>query len=77
MAEELPSGPVELGAQMDYREHEKSYGVFIAVTKYATLGTVALLIAMAFGFFAGGGFFSATILFFLLCAVGAYLLRDF
>jgi hypothetical protein len=77
MAEELHSGPVELGAQMDYREHEKSYGVFVAVTKYSTLGTVALLIAMAFGFFGGGGFFSATILFFLLCAAGAYLLRDF
>lgn len=76
MADNTPTGPVELGADMDYVEHEKTYSLFLGVTKYVTLVTVALLIAMAFGFFvSGAGFFSATILFVLLCVVGAFLLR--
>ena len=75
MADNTPTGPVELGAEMDYQEHEKTYSLFIGLSKYVTLMTVALLIAMAFGFFTSAGFFSATILFVLITAVGAYLLR--
>jgi hypothetical protein len=75
MADNEPDGPVETGAEMDYAEHEKSYEIFLAVTKYTTLITVALLIAMAFGFFTAAGFISATILFLLICAVGAFFLR--
>lgn len=76
MADNAPSGPVELGAEMDYQEHEKTYSVFISIAKYTSLITVALLIAMAFGFFTAAGFFSATILFVVVSAVGAWLLRD-
>lgn len=75
MAEDTPTGPVELGAEMDYSEHEKTYSLFLGLTKYVSLVTAALLLAMAFGFFTSAGFFSATILFILICAVGAYLLR--
>lgn len=50
------SGPVELGGEMDYSEHEKTYDVFIVGTKYGTLICVALLIAMAVGFYTSGGF---------------------
>ena len=76
MADNTPTGPVELGANMDYPEHEKTYSLFLGLTKYGSLVTVALLIAMAFGFFtSGAGFFSATILFILICALGAFLLR--
>jgi hypothetical protein len=75
MAETTPNEPVEMGAEMDYQEHEKTYDNFIALAKYGTLITAALLLAMAFGFFTAAGFFSATILFILICAVGAYLLR--
>lgn len=75
MADNTPTGPVELGAEMDYAEHEKTYNVFLAVIKYGSLITVALLIAMAFGFFTSAGFFSATILFILISVVGAFLLR--
>lgn len=76
MADNTPTGPVELGANMDYSEHEKTYSMFLGLTKYGTLVTVALLIAMAFGFFtSGAGFFSATILFILICALGAFMLR--
>jgi len=75
MADHASDGPVELGAKMDYSEHEKTYSVFLALTKYGTLATAALLIAMAFGFFTSAGFISATILFILLVAVGAFILR--
>ena len=75
MANQTPTGPLELGAKMDYDEHDKTYHRFVALAKYGSLHCVALLIAMAFGFFTGAGFISATILFVLLTAVGIYLLK--
>ena len=74
MADHTPTGPVELGAKMDYAEHDRTYAGFIALAKYGSLFCGALLLAMAFGFFAGG-FFSATILFILIMAVGTLILR--
>ncbi|MEI9407255.1 aa3-type cytochrome c oxidase subunit IV [Mesorhizobium sp. Cs1299R1N1] len=74
MAEHTPSGPAELGAKMDYAEHDRTYAGFLALAKYGSLFCGALLLAMAFGFFAGG-FFSALILFVLILAVGAFILR--
>jgi hypothetical protein len=76
MADHTPSGPVELGAKMDYDEHQKTYSLFISLTKYCALACAALLIAMAFSFFTTAGFFSGLILFMAILAVGAYLLRD-
>lgn len=75
MADHALTGPVELGAKMDYAEHDKTYSMFLALAKYGTLACVALMIAMAFGFFTSAGFISATILFILINAVGAYVLR--
>jgi hypothetical protein len=74
MADHSPTGPVELGAKMDYAEHDRTYAGFLALAKYGSLFCGALLLAMAFGFFAGG-FFSAVILFALIMAVGAFILR--
>ena len=74
MADHTPTGPVELGAKMDYAEHDRTYHGFLALAKYGSLFCGALLLAMAFGFFAGG-FVSATILFVLILAVGAFILR--
>ncbi len=75
MADHAPVGPVELGGKMDYPEHEKTYSVFLGLVKFGSLVCAALLVAMAFGFFAGGGFISSTILFVLICIVGAFILR--
>jgi hypothetical protein len=75
MADHSPTGPVETGAQMDYPEHERTYGAFIALAKYGSLFCAALLLAMAFGFFTSAGFFSSTILLILICAVGWFILR--
>ncbi|ASV85218.1 MULTISPECIES: aa3-type cytochrome c oxidase subunit IV [Brucella/Ochrobactrum group] len=73
MAEHHNTAPAELGASMDYPEHEKTYAGFTIVFKWGTVALVALLAAMAFGFFAGG-FFSATVLFLLICVAAWFLL---
>ena len=75
MADHSPTGPVETGAQMDYPEHDRTYAGFVALAKYGSLFCAALLVAMAFGFFTSAGFFSATILLILICAVGWFILR--
>lgn len=75
MAQEHHSGPLEMGAEMDYAEHEKTYNFFLEFTKYATLMVVAILVAMAFGFFTSAGFISSVILFVLICGMGAFFLR--
>ena len=74
MADHTPTGPVETGAAMDYAEHEATYSRFVGLAKYGALACAALLVAMAFGFFTAAGFFSATVLFVLICVVGFFLL---
>jgi hypothetical protein len=74
MADHTPTGPVELGAKMDYAEHDRTYAGFLTLAKYGSLFCAAVLLAMAFGFFVGG-FFSGAILFILILAVGAFILR--
>ncbi len=37
----------ESHSAMDVEEHEKSYGLFVALTKWGTIGCVVLLILMA------------------------------
>lgn len=69
------SGPVEMGAPMDYPEHEKTYNFFINAAKFGTLFCVALLVAMAAFFFTSAGFFSALLLFIILNVAGFILLR--
>ncbi|WP_265518588.1 aa3-type cytochrome c oxidase subunit IV [Nitratireductor luteus] len=75
MADDKPAGPVETGAEMDYTEHERTYNLFLTITKYSSLIIIAILVAMAFGFFTSAGFFSSTVLFVLICALGGWLLR--
>ena len=69
------TGPVELGASMDYPEHEKTYNLFVNGAKFGSMSIVALLIAMAAGFFGHFGFFPALILFLILNILGVILLR--
>ena len=75
MADKTPSGPVELGAEMDYAEHDKTFALFLNLAKYGSLICASLLISMAFGFFTSAGFFSALILFVLICGIGWAILR--
>lgn len=68
------SGPVEVGASMDYAEHDKTYSGFLFAAKYGTMVLAILLIAMAVGFFSSAGFVFSTLLFIVLTALGFYLL---
>lgn len=69
------TGPVETGAKMDYAEHEKTYNLFIAGAKYGTVVLVALMVAMAAGFYTAAGFFGALVLFVILSAIGIFMFR--
>ncbi len=68
------TGPVELGAQMDYSEHEKTYNGFLIASKYGTMIVCMLMIAMAVGFFTTGGFFGGLLVFLILTAAGFFIL---
>ncbi|MEM1039668.1 MAG: aa3-type cytochrome c oxidase subunit IV [Pseudomonadota bacterium] len=57
------------GAPMDYPEHEKTYSMFMLLTKWGVIFNVALLIAMAVGFFLGGGLLGGTLVFLALMVV--------
>jgi hypothetical protein len=69
------SGPAEIGAQMDYSEHEKTYEMFLAGAKWGSMAIVILMISMAAGFYAGAGLIGGFILFIVLNIAGAFLLR--
>ena len=51
---------------MDYPEHERTYEIFIKFSLWVTALCIALLIAMVFGFFGGGGLIGGTLLFLVL-----------
>lgn len=55
--------------------HEKTYEFFLIAAKWGTMSIVALLIAMAGGFFGGLGLLGGLILFIILNIAGVFLLR--
>ncbi len=73
MADNHPTGPAETGADMDYAEHERTFAMFLSMSKWIVILSVALLISMAFGFFAGGGLLGGIILFIVLTIIGYFL----
>ena len=73
MSEQTEADP-QGGAPMDYREHDRTFSLFLTLTKWGTIATAAVLIAMAFGFFAGGGLVGGIIAFVLLVIVARFVL---
>lgn len=69
------TAPVEMGAEMDYPEHEKTYAMFLALSKFGTLGCIVIMVGMAIGFFTAAGFIGGTLAAIILFAVGSYLLK--
>jgi hypothetical protein len=68
------SGPVEVGADMDYAEHMKTYSGFTKIAKYGSMLIGVLLISMAVGFFSNAGFFFSLLLFIVLNLVGFFVI---
>lgn len=56
MAENSHSGTAELGAPMDYAEHERTFNGFVTLTKLAVLAAVDVIIALTLFAFGSGGF---------------------
>jgi len=69
------TGPAETGAPMDYKEHEKTYDLFVASARVGSALIAALLIAMAAGFFGHAGFLGGIIIFAVLSVASVILLR--
>ncbi len=69
------TGPAETGAAMDYREHEKTYNLFISGARVGSAIVAALLIAMAAGFFGHAGFLGGIVIFAVLSVASIILLR--
>lgn len=61
------------GAPMDYPQHEQTYSMFLLLTKWGILFNVALLLAMAVGFFMGGGLVGGTLVFIILMIIAKIL----
>jgi hypothetical protein len=68
------SGPVEVGAEMDYSEHDRTYSGFTAVAKYGAMGIAILMLCMAVGFFTKAGFIFSVLLFIVLNIIGFFIL---
>ncbi len=56
----------ESGADMDYAEHQQTYDMFLTLSKWVSIFCVVLLLAMAVGFFMGGGFIGGLLCFVVL-----------
>jgi hypothetical protein len=66
MAEHTHSGPAELGAPMDYAQHDQTFASFVMLTKLTILATIDVLLALALYGFGSGGFWLGTLLIMLM-----------
>jgi hypothetical protein len=70
MAEHTHSGPVELGAPMDYAAHKSTFASFVTLTKITALSCIAILQSLALFGIANNAFWLG-VLMILLMMVGA------
>lgn len=71
MAEHTQSGAAELGAPMDYREHDRTYHKFLDLAKLTIVGTFNIMVALVlFGFGSAGTGFWLGILMLLMTLAG-------
>ena len=73
--ERMQKRELELGAEMDYVEHRKTYSMFLEGAKWGTAIIIGLLIAMAVGFFTAGGVMGGLVMFLGALLAGYWFLR--
>lgn len=61
-------------AEMDYAQHEKTYGLFLWLVKYGTIVTVAILLGMAVSLIGSWGILGGLFVFLASAAVLSYVL---
>jgi hypothetical protein len=71
MAEHAQSGPAELGAPMDYPEHQRTFAGFVSLTMITTLATIAILQALTLFGIAANGFWLGVLMIVLMMAASA------
>jgi hypothetical protein len=62
MAEHTHSGHVELGAPMDYAEHNRTYEGFITLSKVTVIATIAILQSLLLFGIAANGFWLGVVM---------------
>ncbi len=67
----MPASPAELGAPMDYQEHERTFQGFVSLTKVSVLATIATLQSLAIFGLASNGFWLGTLLLLMVFAATA------
>jgi hypothetical protein len=71
VAEHNPASPAELGAPMDYQQHERTFHSFVSLTKISILATIGTLQALALFGLASNGFWLGMLLLLLMFAASA------
>lgn len=70
---ELPTYDTTHPAEMDYPEHERTYALFLALFKWGTIGTIAIMIGMMVGLMLGGGFLGGFLSFAVVLAIAYFI----
>jgi Bacterial aa3 type cytochrome c oxidase subunit IV len=73
MAEHTHSGPVEVGAPMDYDAHQRTFAAFVTLTKIGVLATISILQSLTLFGIAAHGFWLGVLvilLMFVATAIG-------
>ena len=69
MVERPHSGTAELGAPMDYPEHERTYDGFLTLTKLTVLAAIITMVSLIlFAFGGGAGFWLGVLMLILMAA---------
>ncbi len=68
----------ETGARgvMDYPEHERTYGRFLWLVKYGTIGVVSILIGMLMGLIVGAGVITSVLSALVFGGVASFLMAS-
>ena len=70
---ELESYDTSNPAEMDYREHEKTYGLFLFLIKWGIIVVLAIVIGMMVGLIMNGGFIGGILSFVVILALAYFL----
>ena len=64
-----------VAAKMDYREHDKTYNLFLNLVKFGSVFVVSILLFMMVALLSSAGLIAAILTFLIVNAVGFYAMR--
>jgi hypothetical protein len=75
MAEHHGASELGFADKMDYREHDKTYALFLNLVKFGSIWVAAILIGMLVGLITSAGLFAGIVAFAASGAVATYLMK--